>query len=46
MVKVTRMVLSSMLERKRGAIVNIGSFAGSSADPFYAVYSATKVRYI
>lgn len=38
------MVLKGMVERKRGAIVNIGS--GSSVvkptQPLYAVYSATK----
>ncbi|KAJ8615628.1 hypothetical protein MRB53_035000 [Persea americana] len=42
--KVTQVVLKGMLERNRGAIVNIGS--GSSVVrpslPLYAVYSATK----
>lgn len=42
--KMTRMVLQGMLERKKGAIVNVSSAAGviHTGDPFYAVYSATK----
>lgn len=42
--KVTQTVLSSMLKRKKGAIVNIGSGAASilPSDPLYAVYGATK----
>lgn len=42
--KMTHIVLPGMLERKKGAIVNIGSAAGSlhCGDPLYAVYSATK----
>ncbi|XP_050375115.1 very-long-chain 3-oxoacyl-CoA reductase 1-like [Argentina anserina] len=41
--KVTHAVLPGMLERKRGAIVNIGSAAGIiPSDPLYAVYAATK----
>ncbi|CAI9763160.1 unnamed protein product [Fraxinus pennsylvanica] len=42
--KVTQAVLPGMLERKRGAIVNIGSGAAMviPSDPLYAVYAATK----
>lgn len=42
--RMTRLVLPGMLERKRGAIVNIGSAAGSLhvGDPLYSVYSASK----
>jgi 17beta-estradiol 17-dehydrogenase / very-long-chain 3-oxoacyl-CoA reductase len=37
-------VLPGMVERKRGAIVNIGSGAASvvPSDPLYSVYAATK----
>jgi 17beta-estradiol 17-dehydrogenase / very-long-chain 3-oxoacyl-CoA reductase len=40
----TRIVMSGMVERKKGAVVNISSAAGvlSTGDPLYAVYSATK----
>ncbi|WOL04157.1 hypothetical protein Cni_G12878 [Canna indica] len=42
--KVTQAVLPGMLERKRGAIVNIGSGAAIviPSDPLYTVYAATK----
>jgi 17beta-estradiol 17-dehydrogenase / very-long-chain 3-oxoacyl-CoA reductase len=42
--RMTRMLLPGMLERKRGAILNIGSAAGliPCGDPLYAVYSGTK----
>ncbi|KAF3431136.1 hypothetical protein FNV43_RR25866 [Rhamnella rubrinervis] len=42
--KVTQAVLPGMLQRKRGAIVNIGSGAAIviPSDPLYAVYAATK----
>ncbi|EHA8587746.1 hypothetical protein COCNU_scaffold003116G000100 [Cocos nucifera] len=42
--RVAHAVLPGMLERKRGAIVNIGSGAASiiPSDPLYAVYAATK----
>ncbi|GER31329.1 very-long-chain 3-oxoacyl-CoA reductase 1 [Striga asiatica] len=42
--KVTQAVLPGMVERKRGAIVNIGSGAAIiiPADPLYSVYAATK----
>ena len=38
----TRIVLPSMLEKKRGAIVNIGSAAGVSISPLLAQYGAAK----
>jgi 17beta-estradiol 17-dehydrogenase / very-long-chain 3-oxoacyl-CoA reductase len=38
----TYVVLPGMLERKRGAIVNISSASGFVSEPMYAVYSATK----
>lgn len=42
--KVTHTVLPVMLQRKKGAIVNIGSGAAIviPSDPLYAVYAATK----
>jgi len=38
----TYLVLPGMLERKRGAIVNISSASGFMSEPLYAVYSASK----
>ncbi|GAB4840515.1 Very-long-chain 3-oxoacyl-CoA reductase 1 [Ancistrocladus abbreviatus] len=42
--RVTQAVLPSMIKRKKGAIVNIGSGAATviPSDPLYAVYAATK----
>ncbi|XP_047949839.1 very-long-chain 3-oxoacyl-CoA reductase 1-like [Salvia hispanica] len=42
--KVTQAVLPGMVERKKGAIVNIGSGAAIviPSDPLYSVYAATK----
>ena len=40
--QLTRQVLAGMLERGRGAIVNIGSFAGITAYPTLGVYGASK----
>lgn len=40
----TKLVLPRMQDRKKGAVINISSAAGSlpTGDPLYAVYSATK----
>eukprot|EP00850_Spirogloea_muscicola_P009819 SM000056S17937 [mRNA] locus=s56:254885:256399:+ [translate_table: standard] len=42
--RLTHLVLTAMLKRRRGAIVNIGSGAASvlPSDPLYAVYAGTK----
>lgn len=44
-VQMTRIVLPGMKQRKKGAIVNIGSAAATVAPsgPLYAVYAGTKV---
>ncbi|KAG8997900.1 hypothetical protein FRB94_007403 [Tulasnella sp. JGI-2019a] len=41
-VRMTRMVLSGMMKRRNGLILNIGSLAGVTAVPMIATYSATK----
>ncbi|CAL4109233.1 unnamed protein product [Meganyctiphanes norvegica] len=38
----TKLVLPGMLERKRGAVINIGSIAALMPFPLYATYSGTK----
>lgn len=38
----TRMVLPSMVERKRGHVANIASVAGKMAVPYNSIYSASK----
>jgi len=38
----TRIVLSGMVERKRGAIINLSSISGCHPVPLLTVYSATK----
>jgi len=44
MTEVVRCVLPSMLERRRGCVVNVGSGSASiaPADPLYSVYAGTK----
>ncbi|KAL8169674.1 UNVERIFIED_CONTAM: hypothetical protein K2H54_054914 [Gekko kuhli] len=42
--KMTRLVLPRMLERSKGVIVNMSSFAGYNPFPFVTLYSATKVN--
>jgi len=42
LVKVTRLVLPGMLERKKGAIVNVGSLEGNIPAPYYTIYGSTK----
>ncbi|GFO27975.1 very-long-chain 3-oxoacyl-coa reductase [Plakobranchus ocellatus] len=41
-VKMTRMIIPGMLERRRGVIINISSGYGRNPIPLMAVYSATK----
>ncbi|KAJ7714337.1 3-ketoacyl-CoA reductase [Mycena maculata] len=40
--RVTRAVLPGMVRRKRGLVLNIGSFAGAVPSPMLATYSGTK----
>ncbi|KAJ2908673.1 hypothetical protein GGI21_002650 [Coemansia aciculifera] len=42
MVRMTRLVLPQMKERKQGLILNSGSFAALLPSPFLAVYAGTK----
>ncbi|KAF6760181.1 3-ketoacyl-CoA reductase [Ephemerocybe angulata] len=41
-IRVTHAILPGMVQRKRGLILNVGSFAGAFGSPMLAVYSATK----
>ncbi|KAK7473003.1 hypothetical protein VKT23_001107 [Stygiomarasmius scandens] len=41
-IRVTNMVLAGMIQRKRGLILNIGSFAGAVPSPMLAPYSGSK----
>jgi short-subunit dehydrogenase len=41
-IQTTQAVLSHMIERRRGHIINMSSMAGFVAPPTYSVYSATK----
>ncbi|KAH0835497.1 hypothetical protein J3R83DRAFT_9166 [Lanmaoa asiatica] len=41
-VRVTHAVLPGMIQRKRGLILNVGSFAGQVASPMLATYSGSK----
>jgi 17beta-estradiol 17-dehydrogenase / very-long-chain 3-oxoacyl-CoA reductase len=38
----TRLVLPQMVERKKGAIINLASLGGAVCTPLLSVYSATK----
>jgi short-subunit dehydrogenase len=40
--RITRLALPGMIERRRGHIVNVGSVAGRLGAPFESVYSASK----
>ena len=39
----TGIVLTRLLEKRKGLIINLGSVVGRSTVPFYGVYPATKV---
>jgi len=41
-INMTNLVLPGMVDRKRGAIVNVSSNSGLVHEPFYAVYAGTK----
>ncbi|KAK7045687.1 hypothetical protein VNI00_007520 [Paramarasmius palmivorus] len=41
-VRVTHAILPGMIQKKRGLILNVGSFAGYVASPMLATYSGTK----
>lgn len=40
----SRMLVKTMKERKRGAIVNVSSISGMGPTPYLSVYGATKVN--
>jgi short-subunit dehydrogenase len=42
----TKLVLPEMIERRRGAIVQVSSLAGKSGEPYGAIYSASKAGLI
>ena len=42
----TKLVLPEMIERRRGAIVQVASLAGKSGEPYGAIYSASKAGLI
>jgi short-subunit dehydrogenase len=42
MIQMTRLVLPSMLERRRGHVMHMSSLAGKTVVPFNTVYAATK----
>ncbi|KAI8901875.1 hypothetical protein BC833DRAFT_59611 [Globomyces pollinis-pini] len=42
LMKITRIVLPQMVERKKGLVLNIGSMAGKVPSPLLAVYGASK----
>jgi len=43
-VRMTRAVAPFMMERRKGAILNISSGSGNHPTPMISVYAATKVR--
>ena len=44
MVQMTSLILSGMVARKKGVILNIASAAGKCPTPLLTLYSATKVE--
>lgn len=40
--EMTRLILPQMVERKKGAVINIGSLASEIPNPLYSVYAASK----
>ena len=42
----TKLLLPEMIERRRGAVVQVASLAGKSGEPYGAIYSATKAGLI
>ncbi|MCL2330293.1 MAG: SDR family oxidoreductase, partial [Phycisphaerae bacterium] len=44
--RLTRLMLSGMLERRRGGVLNVGSIAGFLPGPYMSVYYATKAYVI
>lgn len=46
LVQMTRLVLTKMIERNSGVIVNVGSASGTMVQPLLSAYSASKVNFI
>ena len=41
-----KLVMPSMIEKKKGAVVNISSIAANSDIPYLGLYAASKVRIV
>jgi len=44
--RVTRMIVPKMVARRRGLILNIGSWSSHIPAPFLATYGGSKVRWV